>query len=187
MANQPVDMGRDVPPDITLEPIDGLHRLYAAGSDGYIYSYSRARTNARKPCPFRLAECVNNNGYPHVSLIAGGKKSVAVHTLICRAFHGPKPAPTHEVRHLDGDRCNNRPENLCWGTPAENEADKRRHGRTALGEKHGAAKLTSEAVHILRFAIPRGLWNPTDAAEVFGVAPCTIRSVVRKKTWKSLL
>lgn len=33
-----------------------------------------------------------------------------------------------EVRHKDGNRRNNIPGNLCWGTSSENRADSRKHG-----------------------------------------------------------
>jgi hypothetical protein len=51
-----------------------------------------------------------------------------IHRLVCEAFHGP-PTPGQVVRHLNGDSKDNRPENLQWGTPAENTADMLKHGR----------------------------------------------------------
>jgi hypothetical protein len=50
-----------------------------------------------------------------------------------------------QCRHLDGNRSNNRLDNLAWGTPLENGADKARHG-TAKGERNGRAKLTAAKV-----------------------------------------
>lgn len=52
---------------------------------------------------------------------------VKMHVLVCEAFHGPKPSPEMQVRHLNGDKLDNRPENLCWGTPKENAEDMKRH------------------------------------------------------------
>lgn len=173
-----------VPAGETLAPVPGAGDAYLACSDGHIYCVSNARVNARKPTPFRMAESISTAGYPFVSLrIQGKRKSASVHGLVCRAFHGEKPTPRHEVRHLDGTRTNSRPENLSWGTPAENEADKRRRGTAAIGERHGIAKLNDEAVRILRASIPRGLWNPVDAAAVFGVDPSVIRAAVSGKNW----
>lgn len=48
------------------------------------------------------------------------------HRIVARVFHGPKP-PGLEVRHLNGIRDDNRPENLRYGTRSENSADKRFH------------------------------------------------------------
>ena len=174
-----------VPKGVKLKPIPGISTLYAAGDDGHIYSYSQARTNAKKPKPFRLAS-VRNGEYYLVSVCKNGKKqrSYTVHELVNRAFHGLKPKDKNVTRHLDGDWSNNKPNNLCWGTYAENEADKKRHGRTARGESQGIAKLNDEAVRIIRASIPYGLWNSRDAAEVFGVSPSRINSIARGIGWK---
>lgn len=65
----------------------------------------------------------------------GRQKTFGVHILVCAAFHGPKPFAKAEVRHLDGDGENNTPDNLRWGTHAENMRDITRHGRHANGSK----------------------------------------------------
>ena len=186
MGKELLGMGLGVPPIVILKPIPGIPLMYAAGDDGYIYSYSQARTNAKKPKPFRLAN-VRNDNYFMVSIVNEGKKrSYSVHELINLAFHGIKPEGKHCSRHLDGNWSNNRPDNLCWGTYAENEADKKRHGRTACGERQGIAKLTDEAVRIIRASIPYGLWNTKDAAQVFGVTPHHISVIARGIGWKHI-
>lgn len=50
------------------------------------------------------------------------RKTIAVHRLVCRAFHGPSPQRGCEVDHLDRNRQNNRAGNLEWCTGAENIA-----------------------------------------------------------------
>lgn len=41
--------------------------------------------------------------------------------------HGLAPVENAETRHLDGDKVNNKPENLAWGTAKENALDRERH------------------------------------------------------------
>ncbi len=185
MEKELLGMGLGVPEGVILKPIPGISTMYAAGDDGYIYSYSQARTNIRKPKPFRFAN-VRNDNYFMVTIFDKSKKtrSYSVHELINLAFHGAKPEGKHVSRHLDGDWSNNKPDNLCWGTYAENEADKKRHGRTACGERQGIAKLTDEAVRIIRASIPFGLWDSVNAAKVFGVSPITINAIARGVGWK---
>ena len=176
-----------IPDGVLVLPIPGLTAKYWAGSDGHLYCYSNHRTHRKKPYPFRLKPSIGSEGYPMIAIIEGGKRRTRnVHTLICLAFHGPKPTPTHETRHLNGNKADTTPGNLAWGTPAQNEADKRRHGRTAMGSTHGIAKLNEEAVRILRVAIPQGLWNPVDAAKVFDVDPSVIRAAVTGKNWRQV-
>jgi len=178
-------VGCGLPPGVELKPVPEFNGKYHAGSDGHIYCFSDAKVNAKRPKPFRLSESNNANDYPSVAVIYDGRRRTkSVHSLVCLAWNGTKPSPTHEVRHLDGSRTNNVPRNLCWGTQAENEADKRRHGTAAIGSRHGIAKLNEEAVRILRVSIPHGLWNPVDAAKVFGVDPSVIRAVVAGKSWR---
>jgi hypothetical protein len=56
-------MGLDigVPEGVALKDIPGLPDIYKAGSDGKIYSFSTARTNAKKPKPFRLSVGVSQS------------------------------------------------------------------------------------------------------------------------------
>lgn len=182
MAKQSVGVGLGVPRGVNTRRVSNK---YAVGDDGHVYCWSTARVNAKKPQPFRLAEAVSSRGYLFVSLVLDGKKqSRPVHTMVCAAFHGPKPTSSHEVRHLDGDRRNNRPDNLRWGTRSENEADKRRHGTVAEGERHGNAALTEDAVRIIRASIPYGLWDTDNAAKVFGVTPGHVAAIARGQHWK---
>ncbi len=167
--------------------IKNTNNRYSAGSDGRIYSHVKAKTNAKKKIPFPLSLNISTNGYYVVSIVYNDKKKTeSIHTLICSAFNGKKPKGKQLVRHYDGDKLNNIPSNLIWGTYFENEADKRRHGRTAIGEKQGNSKLTDEAVKILRKAIPLGLWNETDAGKLFGMSPDSINDIVRGRNWKHI-
>lgn len=46
--------------------------------------------------------------------------NIAIHQIVCTAFHGIPDDPHMIVDHLDTNRCNNRPENLRWITRLEN-------------------------------------------------------------------
>lgn len=69
-------------------------------------------------------------GYYKIKLMRDGvRKHLWLHRLVCRAFHGEPPVYEDReaiVRHLDNDPSNNHANNLCWGTKAENEADKQK-------------------------------------------------------------
>lgn len=76
-----------------------------------------------------LKQRIGMGGYMAVSVKAGRTRSNAfVHTLICTAYHGPRPEGM-VVRHLNGDKYDNRPENLAWGTKSQNSLDRVTHGR----------------------------------------------------------
>jgi hypothetical protein len=46
-------------------------------------------------------------------------KTLKVARLVCEAFNGP-PQDKQVCMHLDENSCNNRPENLAWGTQKDN-------------------------------------------------------------------
>lgn len=63
------------------------------------------------------------DGYLKVSArkdLASTSHSIAVHTLVCLAFHGPKPAGDYTVNHKDWVKTNNCPDNLEWMERSEN-------------------------------------------------------------------
>jgi hypothetical protein len=96
-----------------------------------------------------LNPCLDSYGYFRPGLqTLKGQKSFYVHRLVAEAFI-PNPENKPQVNHINGDKEDNRAENLEWCTSAENtyHADKiglRDH--KAHGESHYKAKLTEDQV-----------------------------------------
>lgn len=131
-----------------------------------------------------LWESDNSRGYRTVRVRMPSRKwkTYSVHVLVCEEFHGPKPFPGAQVRHLDGNSRNNTAKNLCWGTKAENEADKTRHGTVATGERNGQSKLNAQIVREIRERHASGESQRSLARE-YGVGATTVSQVVRRETW----
>lgn len=149
-----------------------------------------AHATKRSPAGKILPNIVEPNGYVYVNLCdCERRKYATVHTLVCRAFHGPPPSPLHEVAHDDGVRSNPRAANLSWKTRAGNAADRLRHGTDWNGEKHGGAKLTNAQVDQIRATYARRdkskrFWGQRDLARVYGVSDATIQRVVRGQSYR---
>lgn len=175
---------------IELRDIPGFDGWYSAGSDGRIYSWKKHRmqgVGGRRESPFPLKPVLGRNGYEYVAPFRNNKNQrLTVHRLVLLAFHGEPPFEKAECRHLNCDRRDNRPENLAWGTRAENMSDTVRNGRTQRGEKHSQAKLNEQAVKVIRHLCKPG--NGNDGvdhrlmAAIYGVNRTTIGDIVNNRT-----
>jgi hypothetical protein len=127
-----------------------------------------------------------NHGYPKVSLRSLGKTTYAlVHVLVATAFIGPKPSQKHQINHKNGDKIDNRVENLEWVTPQENVIHRCRVLKLGSGERQHCAKLTAEKVRAIRARYAAGETQDAIAAD-FGVARPNISFIVRRKTWTTV-
>lgn len=95
-----------------FKQIDGYPR-YAACDDGYIVNVETG--NVLKP------HIHPRTGYANVWLHRDGEKqrTFTVHSLIARAFCH-KEHDGQEVNHIDGNKLNNRADNLEWVDHSEN-------------------------------------------------------------------
>lgn len=124
------------------------------------------------------------NGYRSVVLCDRdtGRKWESIHRLVLSAFVGPCPNGWHGA-HGNGDAADNRLANLRWASPADNNADKIKHGTHQCGERIGSAKLTLGQVSEIirrRSAGERIL----DVASGFGVCRNTITNITQGHYWK---
>lgn len=98
-------------------PIPSTGGLYEASSVGRIRNVT---TNRVLTCNPHSA-----TGYRQFKARVPGVKDrvIRVAAAVAEAFHGPRPGGA-VVRHLNDVRTDDRPENLAYGTPAENTADR---------------------------------------------------------------
>jgi hypothetical protein len=111
---------------------------------------------------------------------ARGRRTATVHGLVAAAFLGPRPEGS-DVCHNDGNPKNCRLDNLRYGTRAENDADKDRHGTRPLGEAHAAAKIDERAVAEIRAL--RGA-PQKEIADRFGVTFSNVSAIQLRKSWR---
>lgn len=154
------------------------HPDYDVSSDGEV---RRATPGGNATYVGKILSQSNVRGYPVVGLSLGDGRlqQIAVHRLVCAFFHGSKPTPFHQVAHGDGNRCNNRAENLRWATSKENHADRRLHGTDATGERNGRAVLNEDAVREIRRS-PKHRGVCQSLAAKFGCSVGTV-NIVRQR------
>jgi hypothetical protein len=165
-------------------PVQGWGR-YEVSDTGLVRSADmvvRAKGDARAVrCGRVLTPVLKRNGYLAVTLTAGGaRRQECVHRLVAQAFLGAPPLRTPQVLHCDGDKTNNRANNLRWGTPADNAEDTQKHGRQRRGESHPQSKLSVEDVMVIR----RSPSTASVLAKLFGISREHVWAVRSGRVWK---
>ena len=108
--------------------------------------------------------------------VDGRRKHRTVHSLVAEAFLGERPDGT-DVMHLNGDRSDNRVENLTYGPRAENL-----HSTYYYGGKQANGKLSLEDVEDIRRRLVRGE-SATAIARDYRVNISTICHVRDRKSF----
>lgn len=155
--------------------IPGYIGFYQASDEGRIRSIEHTVTFTKHyedkdventvTYPSKILTQTMTSGYLGVICSVNGVTSYPlVHRLVALAFI-PNPENKPQVDHIDGDRTNNRPDNLRWVTNRENHAsaiDKGEHISQQIYKKKPIRDVdTGEVFESMldaekRFNIPRG-------------------------------
>lgn len=156
--------------------ITGFEDLYEVSNHGEVRRGPQGRV---------LKPGLHLGGYHHVVLSGRGlRKCLLIHRIVLEAFVSLRPEGL-EARHRDGDPTNNRLDNLCWGTSAENENDKRRHGTFHIGARNGMTKLTELQVREIIQRYANGERQRALAA-AYKVRQSQISRIVTGQRWNHL-
>lgn len=168
------------------EPVRATRKLYWVSDKGRIWSKGRYNSRTRSGV-LRCSRANKGNGYRRfVIQIAGTpKREVMVHTAVLEAFVGPRPSANHCCRHLNGNSCDNRLENLAWGTFAENTADRKRHGTDGACERNPSAKLNRQQVMEIRKRLSAGA-RQKDLLPEFPISFAQMSAIARGVSWKGV-
>lgn len=113
-------------------------------------------------------------------------RHIMVHRLVAKAYI-PNKNQFPQVNHIDGDKANNRVENLEWCTGSENVLHAFRIGlrRPTSGESHGMAVLTERQVAEIRNApIVRGIG--VRLSKKYGVSQAMVSRIRSGKSWSHM-
>ena len=125
--------------NIEWKPIKNYEELYMISNNGLVkrIRFINGKHNFEKERI--LKPIINKDGYMFVRLCKNGKcKNMRIHKLVASAFLGESDL---QVDHIDGDKLNNRLDNLEYVTPKEN---------TQRAWKKGIAKYTEERKNKLK-------------------------------------
>ena len=122
-----------------------------------------------------LAPAQRTDGYWFVTLSVNGKHThKALHTAVAEAFLGGRPHNAW-INHKDGDKSNNRVENLEYMTPAGNM----QHALYELGK---SKKLNFDQAKAIWYAKQKGE-KRKDVAAKHGVSIHMVTAIWMGKSW----
>jgi hypothetical protein len=168
-------------------PIPGAEGFYRVSDQGRIRSerlphktVGRQRGRVLKPCP-------DNKGYLLFRICIPGRppKTMKVHRAVALAFLGPAPEGL-QINHKNGDKRDNRVENLeyiscrenirhCWQMGLHGVAHTR-------GETNVSSKLREADVLAIRAQYPS--MSYAQLARKYRVTLQNIYSIVKRQTWR---
>jgi len=167
------------------KPVLDYENTYAVSDMGHI---KRIAPGSSTYAGRIIKPVVNKRGYCQVNLHRDGKaKKMSVHALVLEAFAKPRPRG-REANHKNGNKSDNRIQNLEWVTPKENV----RHAIDKLGrpstpgESNVVSKLVKEQVIEIRRLYLTGNHTQTELSSLFGVCRSAISHIVTRRNWKHI-
>ena len=167
------------------KPVPGYEGKYEVSDQGRVRSLDRPCVGKDGRSEFHPGKILNpdktiRGGYLDVSLRDGEKrKHRTVHSLVAEVFLGERPNGC-DVMHLNGDRTDNRVENLRYGTRKENL-----NQTYEYGGKQANGKLSVEDVKAVRGRIRSGERIAT-IADSYGVNTAAIYHIKNGTTFRWL-
>lgn len=170
-------------------PVPG-YEAYEVSDRGRV----RRRQSARGwPAGHMLRPAAMPSGHRYVLLTehTGSIRKQFVHRLVAMAFLGLPPFPRALVLHKDDVPDNNVPENLYWGTQADNVEDARLNRRhrdeprkrgAQPGEDNSSALLSEAQVRRIKGMLSLRICGAC-IARLHGVRKETIYAIAKGRTW----
>lgn len=170
-------------------PVVGHEEYYKVSSLGRVKSLPRQFFKRKKKADgtlTRLKERVVKQGVRparvglYVCFWLPARRTKAVSRVVASAFLDPDDTFSRkEVKHIDGDVCNNRVDNLVI-CPRANYAG---FPRCRSGLAPPAAKLSEDDVRVIRHLYSDKAASYKQLARDFGVTPQSVYCVVHRRTW----
>lgn len=173
--------------------IRGFNHGYSIDINGIVFSH---KTN-------KVLKSYCHGGYLRIGLykkIGNRSYNKFIHRLVAKCFI-PAVKGKNIINHKDGNKLNNKIENLEWCTQQENydhaiklglmkKPQKGFYGGGfGLGESHINSKLTEKEVKEIRKRYIHRVWGKGQRflAKEYGVSNCVISKLVNRLTWKSVV
>ncbi|NDB81369.1 MAG: hypothetical protein EB127_01275 [Alphaproteobacteria bacterium] len=133
-----------------------------------------------------LKPFINRHKYLEVNLFENSKSTPKIiHRLVAKAFI-PNPESKPQVNHIDGNKLNNRVDNLEWMSNSENQKHAYSLGLqpSRAGENNSKAKITDKDVTLLKELYNSGK-SVVEISKLTEISVSSARQIIYGRTWKS--
>lgn len=183
--------------------IEGYEGFYQVSDKSRVKSLERARLgnfgSVTKVKERILKYSISNNGYFRVELNKNcSARKFLIHRLVALCFcKNDNPINKNVINHIDGNKENNKANNLEWcsqshnvleslrlglAKPSEKQKEAvRKAGLLSAGENHGQCKLTDSEVNKIRLIYSQGGISQQKLGDLFGVAASHISNIINNK------
>ncbi len=154
--------------------------------DYYITPTGEVFSTKVNPCREKV-QTLSRKGYPRVTLYQDSKThTIEVHRLMARTFLNVVKG--QQINHKDGNKLNNRLENLEVVSASENMLHAYRTGlHTRVGINNPAAKLTESSVKAIRKLLLQSDLTQKEIGILWGIHKDTVSNIKTGKTWRHVL
>lgn len=162
--------------------IAGYEGYYQVSNLGRIKSLKRTTRNGKCEADKILVNTVANKGYLAVGLKKNGKsKNYLVHRIVASSFiSNPQNKP--QVNHKNGDKSDNRVDNLEWATQSENIRHGLDMGLYNCKSRAGAhSKLNLDDV--MAIMALKGKMKLKETGNKFGISDRHVWAIQNGKRW----
>lgn len=170
------------------KPIKGYENYYEVSSHGLIRTITRFISNSGKNGMWYKSRVlkfnIDKDGYHTVALQKEGKvKRFKVHRLVLSTFSNYEDEL--QVNHIDGNKSNNRLDNLEWATSSQNIKHAFNIGlKTQVGSKNNCSKLTEKQVIQICDFLKYTTFTNKQIADMFDIeSDETIRRIRKRLSW----
>lgn len=177
-------MNKSVETNEIWKDILGYEEIYQVSNLGQVKSKDRnikRVTGQIERKKGRILKPIKLGRYLGVQLCKNTKmKSCYIHRLVAEAFI-ENTENKGQVNHIDGDKENNKRDNLEWVTQSENN----KHS-LAKGLRKPRCKFSDETVLKIRELYATGKYTQVEISEEFGVSKMQVCRIVNNKNRKSV-
>lgn len=166
-----------------------INHPYMVSNDGTVVSLGRViirNDGKRLTIPERIMkDRIMPNGYVKVDMVSndGERKTYSVHRLVAKYFiQNPYNHP--QVNHIDGNKRNNKVENLEWISARDNIRHARLTGlqKTKYGSETSSNKIQEKDVLEI-FSLRKMNVSVKEIADKFSMSPQNIYDIINRKIW----